>query len=90
MAPRPWATEEEREWLQQQMDDYRRLQAERKLYLFWPDMQQRWFTRFPESERLGLPPQTEPATTGESDALHAAMAQRRKRLTNWFRHEGRR
>jgi hypothetical protein len=66
MAPPPWATEEQRVWLDTRMSRYVKLQADGKLSEFWPWVQGQWFNDFPEEAAIGLPP---PSPLGDTPAL---------------------
>ncbi|KAF8187858.1 hypothetical protein K438DRAFT_1764568 [Mycena galopus ATCC 62051] len=55
MAPKPWATAEQKLWLLNWMPDFIKRQAEGKLHLFWPPMPEGWFQRYPEEKDLKLP-----------------------------------
>ncbi|KAJ7116916.1 hypothetical protein C8R44DRAFT_879447 [Mycena epipterygia] len=91
MAPKPWATDQERSWLLLQMADYVLRRAQGKLHLFWGQMQEGWFHTFPEHDKLGFPrPSDEsaaPLTAEQLAALGAAIVKRKEQLTNWFRRE---
>ncbi|KAJ6507642.1 hypothetical protein DFH09DRAFT_1101032 [Mycena vulgaris] len=91
MAPPPWTTPEELEWLQSKMPEYLILQAETKLWNFWAPMQGGWFRKFPEESRIGLPGVTEGGdapdlTPEQSSMLTEAVKARKGQLENWFRH----
>ncbi|KAJ7495435.1 hypothetical protein FB451DRAFT_1387463 [Mycena latifolia] len=89
MSPTPWATKPQMDWLQSWMKDYITRQAEGKLHLFWPNMLEAWFRKFPEYTNLGLPTPNDPngraLTDEEMAALGLAIQARRKKLENWFR-----
>ncbi|KAJ6536214.1 hypothetical protein B0H19DRAFT_1271004 [Mycena capillaripes] len=77
MAPHGWTTPDEYQWLQTQMPKYILDKADKKLWQFWPQMQEGWFRKFPEEPRTDLTP---------VQALGAAIKERKARLENWFRH----
>ncbi|KAJ7472828.1 hypothetical protein FB451DRAFT_1399023 [Mycena latifolia] len=95
MPPRRWTTSAEHAYLELQMPDYIRRQAQKKLYLFWPAMIEGWFQQFPEYTRLGLPNPNVNAgteaetglTNGERTVLGKAIEERKKQLRSWFRRE---
>ncbi|KAJ7242242.1 hypothetical protein C8J57DRAFT_1244120 [Mycena rebaudengoi] len=92
MAPPPWATEEQRVWLDTRMSRYVKLQADGKLSEFWPWVQGQWFNDFPEEAAIGLPP---PSPLGDAPALTDvqmgqlgnAIKNRKSKLENWFRNQ---
>ncbi|KAJ7236303.1 hypothetical protein C8J57DRAFT_1247798 [Mycena rebaudengoi] len=92
MAPPPWATEEQRVWLDARMPRYVKLQADGKLSEFWPWVQGQWFNDFPEEAAIGLPP---PSTLGDAPVLTEvqmgqlgnAIKKRKSQLDNWFRNQ---
>ncbi|KAF8162254.1 hypothetical protein K438DRAFT_1775960 [Mycena galopus ATCC 62051] len=89
MAPKPWATAEQELWLLNWMPDFIKRQAEGKLHLFWPPMQEGWFQRYPEEKDLKLPLPTDQdkraLTSEEVLKLGAAILVRKGQLENWFR-----
>ncbi|KAJ6498283.1 hypothetical protein DFH09DRAFT_1103254 [Mycena vulgaris] len=91
MAPQPWTTSTQQAYLALQMPDYIRRQAQKKLHLFWPPMQEGWFSRFSEHAHLGLPLPSDldapPLTREQVESLGEAICVRKKQLTNWFRRE---
>ncbi|KAJ7204606.1 hypothetical protein C8J57DRAFT_1259269 [Mycena rebaudengoi] len=92
MAPPPWATEEQRVWLEARMPCYVKLQADGKLSEFWPWVQGQWFDDFLEEAAIGLPP---PSTLGDvlvlteaqMGQLGKAIKKRKSQLDNWFRNQ---
>ncbi|KAF7346299.1 hypothetical protein MSAN_01857300 [Mycena sanguinolenta] len=88
MAPRPWATDEQQEWLQCYLAEFVRRQAEKKLALFWPILYAAWFRRFPEHTVLGLPLPTDldarKLTKDELARVGTAVEARQNQLENWF------
>ncbi|KAJ6451805.1 hypothetical protein C8R45DRAFT_1223757 [Mycena sanguinolenta] len=55
MAPPPWTTPEQREFLTAQLPLFIQRQAEGKLHLFWPPLMEAWFQKYPEHTLLNLP-----------------------------------
>ncbi|KAJ7433317.1 hypothetical protein B0H11DRAFT_2259579 [Mycena galericulata] len=91
MAPPRWATPAQGSYLELQMADYIRRQAQKKLYLFWAPMEEGWFQRFPEQAALGLPHPTElnatRLTEAQMEMVRDAIESRKEKLKNWFRKE---
>jgi hypothetical protein len=82
MAPPRWTTANQRAYLELQMSDYIRRQAQKKLHLFWPPMEEGWFHLFPEQAALGLPlpnatPPVRQLTEAETKALGEAIDKRK-------------
>lgn len=67
MAPTPWATPMQTEWLHSQMPDFIRRQAEQKLHLFWPPMLEAWCMQWPEHSGLNLPLPNDPSARKLTD-----------------------
>ncbi|KAJ7280887.1 hypothetical protein C8J57DRAFT_1711843 [Mycena rebaudengoi] len=91
MAPKPWASDEQLAFLQSKLPRFIEMQAEQKLHLFWPGVQEAWFRQFPEEPMLGLPtPGTEdtvPLTDEQLLAVGEAISTRKGQLDNWFRYQ---
>ncbi|KAJ6614469.1 hypothetical protein B0H10DRAFT_2221204 [Mycena sp. CBHHK59/15] len=91
MAPPPWADPLELTWLHNRMADFIKRQAEGKLHLFKPAMEEDWFREFPEQRKLGLPlpkgPDARQLTQDELATLGAAIQARKGQLDNWFRNQ---
>ncbi|KAJ7077658.1 hypothetical protein B0H15DRAFT_954951 [Mycena belliarum] len=91
MAPKPWATAAQRAFLELQMPDYIRRQAQKKLHLFWGSMEEAWFARYPEQEVLGLPLACDttaaPLTDVQRAVLGEAIEGRKAQLASWYRRE---
>ncbi|KAJ7815103.1 hypothetical protein B0H14DRAFT_2603720 [Mycena olivaceomarginata] len=81
MAPKTWETTEQQKWLQGRLAEFLKRQAEGKLHLFWPPMQEAWFKAFTVHTRLELPlPNTKDARVLEnSESSPAAPAPTQKR-----------
>ncbi|KAJ7866846.1 hypothetical protein B0H14DRAFT_2573269 [Mycena olivaceomarginata] len=94
MAPRPWADSQQTIWLQSWMSEFIKRQAEGKLHLFWPTMQEAWFQTYSEERILGLPLPTDAdarvLTPDELMRLGAAITARKGQLENWFRNHRKR
>ncbi|KAJ6547986.1 hypothetical protein DFH09DRAFT_1367118 [Mycena vulgaris] len=88
MAPKRWTTNYQLAYLNLQLPDFIRRQAQKKQHLFWGAMQEGWFSRFPERAALGLPlasdPAAPPLTAEESERLGTALVERKKQLKSWF------
>ncbi|KAJ7449017.1 hypothetical protein FB451DRAFT_1567149 [Mycena latifolia] len=91
MAPRPWATEDQRKFLEGWMGDYISRQGEGKLHLFWPPLFEAWFSKWPEHATVNLPLPSDPTapamTQDELAMLGAAIVTQKNRLENWFRNQ---
>ncbi|KAJ7114637.1 hypothetical protein C8R43DRAFT_1138296 [Mycena crocata] len=89
MAPKHWATEEQRQWIDEKMPEFIRRQAEGKLYLFWPPMQEEFFRRWSQYRELRLPkpngPGARPLTAGELSRLGDTISEKKRQLENSFR-----
>jgi hypothetical protein len=63
------------------MPEFITRQAESKLHMFWPTMQEAWFQKHPEERILGLPLPTDPKardlTPDELTRLGAAITARK-------------
>ncbi|KAM6491180.1 hypothetical protein JOM56_013419 [Amanita muscaria] len=78
MAPRSWATEEQRAFLTSHLDEFFNMQNAGKLSSFWPKIQNLWFQQWHE-------PGMEEGTPDESTAgLREDVQERKKQLQNWF------
>jgi hypothetical protein len=81
MAPPRWTTTSQHAYLDLQMPDYIRRQAEKKLHRFWPAMEEGWFSLFPEHAALGLPlpsDTTAAALTKDENAALGIAIEKRK------------
>ncbi|KAJ7686446.1 hypothetical protein B0H14DRAFT_3534564 [Mycena olivaceomarginata] len=89
MAPRSWADPQQITWLQSWMPEFITRQAESKLHMFWPTMQEAWFQKHPKERILGLPLPTDPKardlTPDKLTRLGTAITARKGQLENWFR-----
>ncbi|KAJ7719361.1 hypothetical protein DFH07DRAFT_784677 [Mycena maculata] len=89
MPPTPWATAEQRAFLDSEMPDFIQRQAEGKLHHFWVPMYSKYLARWPEQAHLNMPlPNdcTAPKLTPEElDWLGKATEARKEQLENWFR-----
>ncbi|KAF7338920.1 hypothetical protein MSAN_02215300 [Mycena sanguinolenta] len=89
MAPTPWATPEQTAFLQAWLPIYVQRQAEQKLSLFWPSMEEAWFQKYPEQAALDLPLPTDQNKRAlepeERVKLQKALEGRKGQLANWFR-----
>ncbi|KAJ7481972.1 hypothetical protein FB451DRAFT_1394574 [Mycena latifolia] len=86
-----WTTAAQLAFLNLQLPDYVRRQAQKKLSLFWGPMEEGWFYEFPEQAVLGLPLPQQPGsdliTPEQREALGAAIKKRKEQLASWFRRE---
>ncbi|KAJ7511235.1 hypothetical protein B0H11DRAFT_2215074 [Mycena galericulata] len=91
MAPKRWTTLGQHAYLDLQLPEYIRRQAEGKLFLFWGPMKEAWFRRYPEQAELGLPLPTDRSAAPLSDIdkaiLGKAIKSRSAQLVSWFRRE---
>ncbi|KAJ7239294.1 hypothetical protein C8J57DRAFT_1528251 [Mycena rebaudengoi] len=93
MPPTPWATEDQRQFLQNWMPQYLLAQASKNLWTFWPKMREAWFLDYPEEEVLGFPIADElvdpnagdvPLLTLEQESeLSSALTKRKTQLQAW-------
>ncbi|KAJ7139955.1 hypothetical protein C8R43DRAFT_955042 [Mycena crocata] len=89
MPPNYWATVEQRAWLQSKIPEFIQRQAENKLGLFWPTMQEEWFRRWPEQAAPNPDEPVVPLTAQQLLALGAAILVRKNKLENYFRNNTR-
>ncbi|KAJ6458297.1 hypothetical protein C8R45DRAFT_1221666 [Mycena sanguinolenta] len=91
MAPPPWTTPEQREFLTAQLPLFIQRQAEGKLHLFWPPLMEAWFQKYPEHTLLNLPLPADKdgreLTPDELARLGAAIKARRSKIENWIRNQ---
>ncbi|KAJ6503658.1 hypothetical protein C8R45DRAFT_1091437 [Mycena sanguinolenta] len=91
MAPPPWTTPEQREFLTAQLPLFIQRQAEGKLHLFWPPVFEAWFKKYPEHTKLKLPLPTDKdgreLTSEELAILGAAIKAKRSKIENWIRNQ---
>ncbi|KAJ7145478.1 hypothetical protein C8R46DRAFT_1232033 [Mycena filopes] len=91
MAPKTWTTPEQHAWLTARMNQFISRQAEHKLHLFWPAMNEGYFRVWPEHVQLGLPLPTDPLaralTPEENTTLGVAVKAKKGQLENWFRYQ---
>lgn len=81
MAPPTWATPVQTKFLQGWMADFLSRQAEGKLHLFWPPVQEAWFKKWPEHANVQLPLPSDASaralTKEELDLVGAAITKRK-------------
>ncbi|KAK7007979.1 hypothetical protein R3P38DRAFT_3593084 [Favolaschia claudopus] len=90
-GPKRWATADETALLETFWAEYITKQAENKLHLFWPLVREGLHQISPLARRLGLPdhndPKERPLTQAELDTLGTAIAERNKRIKEWYRNK---
>ncbi|KAJ7699073.1 hypothetical protein B0H17DRAFT_1196647 [Mycena rosella] len=91
MPAKAWTNAAQHAYLELQLPDFIRRQAQKKLHLFWGPMHEGWFARFPEQAELGLPLPSDatapPLTDPQMAVLGAAIEKRKKQLNSWIRRE---
>ncbi|KAJ7620801.1 hypothetical protein B0H17DRAFT_1219496 [Mycena rosella] len=91
MPAKAWTNAAQYAYLELQLPDFIRRQAQKKLHLFWGPMHEGWLVQFPEQAELGLPLPSDatapPLMDPQMAVLGAAIEKRKKQLNSWIRRE---